>query len=92
VVPSRDRREGSTDTLDAQSHKIGGDENNGICDRVQTLTLSSFKWFIRKRTKLWSQATIARPKTSDDLRQDDEISGDQWGRAIDGGDGSTKDG
>jgi len=34
VVPGRNRREGSANTLDAQSHKISGDEHNCICDRV----------------------------------------------------------
>jgi len=32
IIPGRGRREGSTDTLDGQGHKISGDEDNGICN------------------------------------------------------------
>lgn len=38
VIPGRDCREASADTLDAQCHNIGGEEHNGVCDSVQTLT------------------------------------------------------
>ena len=34
MVPGRNRCEGTADALDAQSHKISGDEHDGICDRV----------------------------------------------------------
>ena len=32
MIPGCNRREGSADTLDAQSHEISGDEHDGICD------------------------------------------------------------